>query len=108
MKVRVAIAAGYPKNIVVAHNEVYNAPYSGISVGFGWTSKDNAMDSNIIFANRVHNVGLVSCDFGAIYTLSKQPQSLCARNYIYDLSQKLGMTMATRQYILTSRRKAIL
>lgn len=46
------------------------------------------MDSNIIFANRVHNVGLVSCDFGAIYTLSKQPQSLCARNYIYDLSQK--------------------
>ena len=84
----VAIAAGYPKNIVVAHNEVYNAPYSGISVGFGWTSKDNAMDSNIIFANRVHNVGLVSCDFGAIYTLSKQPQSLCARNYIYDLSQK--------------------
>ncbi|MCH5185530.1 MAG: discoidin domain-containing protein [Oscillospiraceae bacterium] len=84
----VAIVAGYPKNIVIAHNEIYNAPYSGISVGFGWTAEDNAMERNIIFANRIHNVGLVTCDFGAIYTLSKQPQSLCARNCIYDLSYK--------------------
>ncbi|MCH5213247.1 MAG: discoidin domain-containing protein [Oscillospiraceae bacterium] len=84
----VAIVAGYPKNIVIAHNEIYNAPYSGISIGFGWTSKDNAMSDNIIFANRIYNVGLVTCDFGAIYTLSKQPRSLCARNYIYDLSYK--------------------
>lgn len=81
----VAIAAGYPKNIVIAHNEVYNAPYSGISVGFGWTSKDNAMSGNMIYANKIHDIGLVTCDFGAIYTLSKQPGSLCARNYIYNI-----------------------
>lgn len=84
----VAIAAGYPKNIVIAHNEIYNAPYSGISVGFGWTDRDNAMSGNMIFANRLHDVGLVLCDFGAIYTLSKQPGSLCARNYIYNVSAK--------------------
>ena len=80
----VAIAAGYPEGIIIAHNEIFNCPYSGISVGFGWTSADNAMKRNIIYANKLHEVGLVTCDYGAIYTLSKQPQSLCTRNYIYN------------------------
>ena len=81
----VGIIAGYPENIVIAHNEIYNTPYSGISVGFGWTSAENAMRNNMIFANRIYNTGLVLCDAGAIYTLSKQPDSLCARNYISNI-----------------------
>jgi hypothetical protein len=84
----VAIACGYPKKITVAHNEIYNTPYSGISVGFGWTSEDNAMSENVIFANKIHDIGLVTCDFGAIYTLSKQPGSLCAKNCIYNIGRK--------------------
>lgn len=83
----VAIAAGYAENIIIANNEIFNCPYSGISVGFGWTSADNAMKNNIIYANKLHEVGLVTCDFGAIYTLSKQPQSLCTRNYISNVQR---------------------
>lgn len=84
----VGIAAGYPENIVIAHNNIYNAPYSGISVGFGWTSKDNTMKNNIIFANKIYDIGKVLCDFGAIYTLSKQPGSVCAKNYINNVSRQ--------------------
>lgn len=84
----VAIAAGYPEGIIIANNEIYNCPYSGISLGFGWTSADNAMKRNIIYANKIHKIGLVTCDFGATYTLSKQPQSLCTRNYIYNVQSK--------------------
>lgn len=84
----VGIVAGYPENIVIAHNDIYNTPYSGISVGFGWTSADNAMKNNIIYANKLYDIGLVLCDFGAIYTLSKQPGSVCARNCINNVKRQ--------------------
>lgn len=84
----VGIAAGYPENIVIAHNDISHVPYSGISVGFGWSDKDNAMKNNIIFANKLEYLGEVLCDFGGIYTLSKQPGSVCARNYINNVSRK--------------------
>ncbi len=84
----VGIIAGYPENIIIAHNDIYNTPYSAISVGFGWTSDDNAMKNNIIYANKLYNIGEVLCDFGGIYTLSKQPGSVCARNYINNVTRK--------------------
>lgn len=84
----VGIIAGYPENIVIAHNDIYNTPYSAISVGFGWTSDDNAMKNNIIYANKLYDIGEVLCDFGGIYTLSKQPGSVCARNYINNVTRK--------------------
>ncbi len=84
----VGIMAGYPENIVIAHNNISNVPYSGISVGFGWSDKDNAMKNNIIFANKLESLGEVLCDFGGIYTLSKQPGSVCARNYMNNVSRK--------------------
>ena len=84
----VGIIAGYPENIVIAHNDVYNVPYSAISVGFGWSSANNAMKYNVIYANKLENIGEVLCDFGGIYTLSKQPGSVCARNYINNVSRK--------------------
>ena len=31
-------------------------PYTGISVGWGWTKKPNAMANNYILANRVHDI----------------------------------------------------
>ncbi len=84
----VGIIAGYAENIVIAHNEVHSTPYTGISVGYGWTSGDNPMKNNIIFANRLYDIGTVLCDFGAIYTLSKQPGSVCARNYINNVKRQ--------------------
>ncbi len=84
----VGIIAGYPENIVIAHNNIYNTPYSAISVGFGWTSADNAMKNNVIYANKLENIGKVLCDFGGIYTLSKQPGSVCARNYINNVTRQ--------------------
>ncbi|MCH5321900.1 MAG: right-handed parallel beta-helix repeat-containing protein, partial [Eubacterium sp.] len=71
----VAIGAGYPKGILIANNEIAYAPYTGISVGFGWTSADNAMSDNKILNNNIHHTSQVLCDAGGIYTLSKQPNS---------------------------------
>ncbi len=84
----VGIAAGYPKNITIENNTISHTPYSGISVGFGWTSSDNAMRGNKILRNHIHNVGEVLCDGAAIYTLSKQPSSEMAYNFVHDFDRK--------------------
>lgn len=81
----VAIGAGYPKGILIANNEVAFAPYTGISVGYGWTSADNAMSNNRILNNNVHHTSQILCDAGGIYTLSKQPNSEMSGNYIHDI-----------------------
>jgi hypothetical protein len=82
----VAIGAGYPREILIANNEVRCAPYTGISVGFGWSSVDNAMRENRILNNDIHHTSQVLCDAGGIYTLSKQPDSVISGNYIHDIT----------------------
>ena len=81
----VAIAAGYPKNLLIANNTISYAPYTGISVGFGWTKESNAMSGNRIIRNEIHHVTTVLCDAGGIYTLSEQPGSEIWQNYIHDI-----------------------
>ena len=81
----VAIGAGYPREILIANNEISNAPYSGISVGFGWSDKENCMRGNRILNNEIHHTSQVLCDAGGIYTLSVQPDSEMSGNYIHDI-----------------------
>lgn len=81
----VGICAGYPRDILIANNEVAYAPYTGISVGFGWSSADNAMKNNRILNNEIHHTSQILCDAGGIYTLSKQPGSEMSGNYIHDI-----------------------
>lgn len=82
----IGIAAGYPRNIVIEHNEVSYANYSGISVGFGWTKDANAMTGNKINWNHIHHVAQILADAGPIYTLSNQGTgSEIQYNYIHDL-----------------------
>ena len=76
----VGICAGYPRDILIANNEVAYAPYTGISVGFGWSIADNAMKNNRILNNEIHHTSQILCDAGGIYTLSKQPGSEMSGN----------------------------
>ena len=91
----VGIAAGYPRDILIACNEVSYAPYTGISVGYGWSAEDNAMRHNRILNNEIHHTGAMLCDAGGIYTLSKQPGSVIAGNYIHDITLPDGADYAT-------------
>jgi len=79
------IAAGYVRRATIAHNEIFDLPYTGISVGWGWTKTNNAARDNIILANRIHHVGEKLGDLGGIYTLSAQPGTVIAENSIADI-----------------------
>jgi hypothetical protein len=80
-----AIAAGYVRGLTIDHNEIVEMPYSGISVGWGWTTQANAMRDNKILYNRIHQYMERMGDGGGIYTLSNQTPSEIRGNYVYDL-----------------------
>ncbi|HEX4341769.1 MAG TPA: right-handed parallel beta-helix repeat-containing protein [Verrucomicrobiae bacterium] len=81
----VGICVGYGREINIEHNEVFNLPYTGISLGWGWNKATNCMRDNRVFANHVHNIALRIGDTGGIYTLSPQPGSVIAENSLHDI-----------------------
>ncbi|TDD69827.1 right-handed parallel beta-helix repeat-containing protein [Jiangella aurantiaca] len=91
----VGILAGYVADTTVAHNEVTNVSYTGISVGWGWTS-DTYVEGNRIEANNVHDVlqkSPLMHDGGGIYTLGSTPdaeRSVITRNWVHDIPYAVG------------------
>lgn len=81
----VGIFIGYAHNETVANNEVYNVPYSGISVGWGWSFSPSVLSNNIIQNNHItHSVASLN-DGGGIYTLSAQPRTVIQSNFVQDI-----------------------
>jgi len=79
------IFALYVEGLQVLHNELYDLPYTGISVGWGWNAHDNSgiLKNNRIEGNHVHHHMYGMKDGGGIYTLGKQPGTTVARNLVH-------------------------
>ncbi|WP_341830043.1 discoidin domain-containing protein [Streptomyces liangshanensis] len=95
------IMASYTDHTVITHNKVYDLPYSGISLGWGWGLTDKGGDTNypgnsgvpvydtptpaknnVISDNEISDIMKLQADGGAIYTLSSNPGSVVSGNYI--------------------------
>lgn len=81
----VGICIGYGREVVVEHNEVCNLPYTGISLGWGWTRDANAMRNNRVAANHIHHIATRMSDTAGVYTLSAQPETVIEENYIHSI-----------------------
>jgi chitodextrinase len=100
------ILAGYTDHTTIEHNKVYDLPYSGISVGWGWGLTDKGGDSNypgnsgvpvydtpttstdtIVRDNAISDIMKNQADGGAIYTLSASPNSVVSGNVITDIPE---------------------
>lgn len=101
----VGIFVGYTDGTVIAHNEIRDLPYSGISIGWGWGEEDPGgggylqpfyyqeptQSKNIRCEyNHIHNIMLEHSDGGGIYTLSNMPGSVIRGNLIHDNSGWFG------------------
>ncbi|WP_104383824.1 L-rhamnose mutarotase [Sphingobacterium sp. HMA12] len=78
----VGIGAGFVRNVSILHNELLDLPYTGISLGWGWTPTVNAMRNNRVFKNKITRYGKYMYDVAGIYTLSAQPGTKIQENYI--------------------------
>lgn len=83
----VGIGAGYVRDMDISHNEVCYLNYSGICVGWGWTSLESGMRNNRIESNYVHHFARQLYDAGGLYTLSNQPGSVMRNNRIEHLME---------------------
>ncbi|WP_181416808.1 right-handed parallel beta-helix repeat-containing protein [Nitrospira lenta] len=81
----IGIFAGFVSNTSIEHNDIHDTPYTGISVGWGWTDADTLLGANRIVGNRIYRVMTTMADGAGIYTLSKQSGTIIQDNYIYDL-----------------------
>ncbi|GAA3295885.1 ricin-type beta-trefoil lectin domain protein [Dactylosporangium vinaceum] len=103
----------YTAGSTIAHNEVYNLPYTGIALGYGWGSNDpggsqdyidrglynyqpryttaTVAANNHVTANFVHDVVQQMTDGGAFYHLSASPGTTVEQNYFRNTNGWLGM-----------------
>lgn len=70
----------------ISDNTIFDAPYSGISVGWTWGYKESPCHHNIVEHNHIHHLGseLLS-DMGGVYLLGPQPGTIVRKNLIHDL-----------------------
>lgn len=98
-----AISAGVIEESDFSHNEIFNLPYSGFHIGYGWTAwleMVSPMGNNRIQYNYIHDCMLEQKDGGAIYTIGVQAcaagedgwarESIISNNYIADQAKLYG------------------
>jgi Right handed beta helix region len=81
----VGIGVTYTDGSVIEHNELHDTSYSGISVGWGWDNVANAARDNLVRYNNIYDTNKLMSDGAGIYTLSRQPGTLLAENYVHDI-----------------------
>lgn len=92
-----AISAGFPKDTLIAHNEIFDTPYSGMHIGYGWNTKETtALENFNISQNYIHSVMSDRIfDGGGIYLMgatsgTMENPNLVAENYIESIKNYYG------------------
>jgi hypothetical protein len=109
-----AILTTYITGARIAHNDITDAPYDAIAVGWGWGYNDVGGNPNydenqrgyvhntrystpttlrdtVVENNRIHGVKTWFMDGGAIYNLSANPGAVIRGNHIFDIDDKIAI-----------------
>lgn len=81
----VGVWLGFGANNEISDSEIYDLPYTGISVGWQWNPLPTSSHGNRILRNKIHHAMQMLGDGGGIYTLGFQPGSLIQGNEIHDI-----------------------
>ena len=109
----VGLLMTYLADSTMANNEVYNMPYTGISIGYGWGANDpggsqdyidrglynyqpryttaTVARNDTVAANYVHDVMRQMTDGAAFYSLSALPGTTVNQNYFRNTNGWLGL-----------------
>src|SRR5205823_12252188 len=89
----VGIWVGQSFDNVIAHNEIHNLYYTGISLGWSWGYGDSLNRGNIVEHNHIHHIGKrgdgdgpILSDMGGVYLLGARPGTVVHNNVIHDVA----------------------
>ncbi|RKN45312.1 RICIN domain-containing protein [Micromonospora endolithica] len=121
----VSVLTTYVTNATISYNEVYNMPYTGMSIGYGWGANDaggsdhyagrglynyqpryttaTTASNNRLIGNHVHDVMQQMNDGGCIYTLSANPGGLISDNYCLRTNGYFGVYFDEGSRYFTAR-----
>jgi parallel beta-helix repeat protein len=84
---------GQSPNNRIAHNEIHDFYYTGISIGWTWGYGPALATNNLVEFNHVHHIGVQSdgdgpvlSDMAGIYTLGMQPGTRILNNLWHDVA----------------------
>ena len=81
---------------ILRHNTLTDLPYTGISVGWGWTqSAVPNLHDNVVAANHVGNITKVLQDGGGVYMNAAQAGSRVEHNFVHDVCPGSAASTAT-------------
>jgi len=128
-----AILSTYVAGALILHNEISDAPYDGIDIGWGWGVNDPGgnpvyrdarrgyydsaqnlvydsptMHHDVLVAyNHLHHIKQRFHDGGAIYNLSASRDTVIAGNYIHDIPDRIALYLDEGSRYLTLRDNVI-
>lgn len=76
------ITAYHLRDSSIKNNDILDAPYTGISIGWGWGSNVENSGYNDVSCNKIENVMYRLHDGGHIYSLGKQTGTVISGNYL--------------------------
>ncbi|MDV6330380.1 right-handed parallel beta-helix repeat-containing protein [Asticcacaulis sp. 201] len=113
-KENAAILTTYIDGAHITHNDISEAPYDAIDIGWGWGYNDAGGNPNyrdnqkgyetniaydtpttlrntLVAGNRVHGVKSWYKDGGAIYNLSANPGAVIRDNHVFGIGEAIGI-----------------
>jgi hypothetical protein len=81
----VGVFVAFSADTRVAHNVIYDQPYTGMSIGYRWNTTPTTQVRCVAEYNHIYDVMKTLADGGGIYTLGFQPGTVLRGNLIHDV-----------------------
>jgi hypothetical protein len=81
----VGVFVAFSADTRVAHNEIHDLPYTGVSVGYRWNTTPTSQVRCVVEYNHIYDVMQKLADGGGVYTLGLQPGTVFRGNYMHDV-----------------------
>lgn len=95
----IGIWCGFTAETTIKNNEIFDLPYSGISIGWEWSPIPTTCRKNVIDGNHIHHILKTLSDGGGIYMLGLQPESKLINNHIHDVKINAGSAESNGMFL---------